>query len=252
MILFYFLLICICSHVSAASLSDEATNPITRLSQLQFENDYSYKNYGTNRDSNEFYIKPIIALERTEKIPFEQVIRFKFQVPTIPKTAMTRSSTSLGDTQGFDLFVFEVAGFGRWGIGPMAIFPTATKVQAGQRQWQLGSALAMSILRFPGWQIGFLAQNPISIGGNQPKQNTLYFQPILVYHFEKNSYLVSNAEWTIDWQHHKHQIPINFGIGHTFSKIDTSIQFEWMAYKHNVKSFVSEYTIQFCLNYLFD
>lgn len=240
------------AYANATNLSDEATNPITHLSQLQFENDSAPKNYGTSGYSNTFYIKPLIALDRSESIPFEQVIRFKFQVPTIPKTATTCTATSLGDTQGFDLLTFEEPGFGRWGVGPMAIFPTATKVQAGQGHWQLGPALGLIILKFKGWQIGFLAQNPISIGGNKPKQNTLYFQPILVYHFEKNSYIVSNAEWTIDWLHHEHQIPINFGIGHTFSKIDTSLQFEWMAYKHNVKSFVSQYTIQFCLNYLFD
>lgn len=238
--------------MAVANLSDEATNPITRLSQLQFENDYSFKNYGSDRDSNTFYVKPLIALDRTETIPFEQVIRFKFQVPTIPKTATTHAATSLGDTQGFDLLTFEDHRFGRWGFGPMMIFPTATKVQAGQGHWQLGPAFAISILKFTGWQIGFLAQNPISIGGHRPKQNTLYFQPFLIYHFSKNSYILTNAEWTIDWLHHQHQIPVNIGFGHTFSKIDMSLQFEWMAYKYHVKSFVPMYTIQFCLNYLFD
>jgi hypothetical protein len=101
--------------------------------------------------------------------------------------------------------------------------------------------------------MGFLAQNPISFAGRShlPKQNYLIFQPFMTYHFLKNSYVVFNPEWTLDWLHHTRQIPLNFGFGHTFSKIDMSLQFEWMAYQ-NETGYVPRYTIQFCLNYLFD
>ncbi len=45
-----------------ATLSERASNPITNLSQLQCENDFSPKNYGSTDSSNKILIKPLIAL----------------------------------------------------------------------------------------------------------------------------------------------------------------------------------------------
>jgi hypothetical protein len=242
------------------TLSERASNPITNLSQLQLESDYSPRNYGTDGDANELTIKPMLALNKTPWFPFEQLIRVKVQVPTIPDCGALKRDTSLGDTQFFDLFITEEPSWGRWGIGPMAIFPTATTTEAGQGKWQLGPALGISILKFPRWQIGFLAQNPISFAGNpsRPQQNYLLLQPFIIYHFQKNSYLITNSEWTIDWCNHTQQIPLNIGIGHTSAligktNIDSLIQFEWMAYQNALKSacYVNEYTIQVSFSILF-
>jgi len=241
------------------TLSERASNPITNLTQLQFENDASPKNYGTKDWANTVLVKPIIALDRRNGFPFEQLIRFKFQIPTLPDSSVTARGTALGDTQFFDLFVTEEPTWGRWGIGPMAIFPTATKLDVGQGKWQLGPAFGISVLKFKGWQIGCLAQNPISFAGNhrKPTQNYLLFQPFIIYHFLKNSYFITNGEWTIDWRHHIRQIPLNIGLGHTFEgplKIDSLLQFEWMAYQNAVKSsgYVNKYTVQFSLSILFN
>lgn len=207
-----------------------------------------------------FLIKPLIALDQTERFPFQQLMRLKIQIPTLPESPKTKKGTSLGDTQFFDLFIREEPSWGRWGIGPMAIFPTATKLDAGQGKWQLGPAIGLSILKFSGWQIGFLAQNPISFAGNshKSKQNYLLFQPFLIYHFLKNTYLITNGEWTIDWQHHTRQIPVNIGIGHTTIlkgdfKLDSLIQFEWMGYQNAVKKsgYVNQFTIQISFSLLF-
>lgn len=256
-LVFFLNVLFVTSAICEDTLSDRASNPITNLSQLQFENDFTYRNYGTHDSSNGFYVKPLIALDRTEHFPFEQLIRFKIQVPTLPNSPTTKRTTALGDTQFFDLFITEVC-WGRWGFGPMAIFPTATKLEAGQGKWQLGPALGLSILNIPGWQIGFLAQNPISIAGNKkkPHQNNLFFQPFIIYHFEKNSYFITNPQWTFDWRNSTRQIPVNIGLGHTFHdiKLDVSLQYEWMAYQNAVKKsgYVNQQTIQFCLNVLFD
>lgn len=242
------------------TLSERASNPITNLTQLQFENDFTPKNDGTKDCSNTVLIKPLLALKERHGIPFEQLIRIKCQVPTLPHSSVTKRGTSLGDTQFFDLFITEEPSWGRWGVGPMAIFPTAATSDAGQRKWQIGPAFGMSILAYPHFQFGFLAQNPISFAGNRKasNQNTLLFQPFAIYHFFKNSYLVSNAEWTVDWRHHAAQIPINLGIGHTFPQmggfeLDGSLQFQWMAYQNavSIDGYVPQYTIQLCVNILF-
>lgn len=243
------------------TLSERAANPITNLSQLQFENDVSPKNYGTKDHANQVTIKPLVALNKTKRFPFEQLIRIKFQIPTLPDSPITKRGTYLGDTQFFDLFIREEPSWGRWGIGPMAIFPTATSLEAGQGKWQLGPAIGLSILKFPRWQIGFLAQNPISFAGNsdRPKQNYLLFQPFLIYHFLKNTYLITNGEWTVDWFNRITQIPVNIGIGHTAPfigklKVDSCLQFEFMAYQNALKSsgYVNQSTLQISFNLLFD
>lgn len=244
---------------SIAALSERASNPITNLSQLQLENDFTPKNYGSHDVSNKVLIKPLIAFNQTDWFPFEQLIRFKCQIPTLPNSSVTRRGTSLGDTQFFDLFITEES-WGRWGVGPMMIFPTATVLDAGQGKWQIGPAIGLSILKFPHWQMGFLAQNPISFAGNskKAKQNYLLLQPFIIYHFLKNSYFISNSEWTFNWLSKAKQIPLNIGIGHTFSimslKVDSAIQFQFMAYQNAVKTvgFVSQRTIQISFNFLFD
>jgi len=242
------------------TLSERASNPITNLSQFQLENDFSPKNFGSHDSANMISIKPLIALNKTKFFPIEQLMRIKFQIPTLPLSAKTKEGTSLGDTQFFDLFVKEEPSWGRWGIGPAAIFPTATTLDAGQGKWQLGPALGVSILKFPDWQMGFLAQNPISFAGNshKAKQNYLLFQPFIIYHFLKNSYVISNGEWTIDWLSQTKQIPVNIGIGHTGSfinnlKVDSLLQFEYMAYQNATKSagYVNQYTIQLSFSILF-
>lgn len=242
------------------TLSERASNPITNLAQLQFENDYTPKNYGTRDSSNSLSIKPVIPISRTDGFPFEQLIRFKFVIPTLPNSATTTRGTYLGDTQFFDLFIQETE-WGRWGLGPMMIFPTATKKEAGQGKWQLGPALGLSILKFQRWQIGFLAQNPISIGGDsdRPKQNYLLFQPFITYHFLKNAYFTTNPIWTFNWLNHTRQIPLNFGLGYTFDlfgyvKLDTALQYEFMAYQNAVKKsgYVNQSTIQLSINLLFE
>lgn len=221
----------------------------------------SPNNYGSKNVSNSFTIKPIIALDKNEWLPFEQFIRIKFQVPTIPSSSKTTRGTFLGDTQFFDLFIVEEPNFGRWGIGPMGILPTASALEAGQGKWQIGPAFGISMLKISTWQFGFLAQNPISFAGNSHKsrQNYLLFQPFIIHHFKRNTYIITNGEWTIDWVNNTKMIPVNIGIGHTFHlkgkiNLDTTLQYEWMAYQNARKSagYVNQSTIQLSLSLLFD
>lgn len=49
------------------NLSERAANPITNLSQLQFENDVSSKNYGSKDSANTVLIKPLIGFMISNK-----------------------------------------------------------------------------------------------------------------------------------------------------------------------------------------
>lgn len=237
-------------------LAERATDPLSKLRQIQLESDFTPSNFGSADCSNIFYVKPILPIAENRYFPLPQLIRIEFQIVSLAKTKSIKPGTVLGDTQIFDLFIIEMD-WGRWGLGPMFILPTARGINAGQGKWQAGPALAASVLKFPKWQFGFLLQNPIAFAGCSHRSfvNTLYFQPFFTYHLEHNWYITANPQWQFQWNKRNVQIPVNLGIGKVFSigglHIDASLDGEWMVYK-NAAGVVPHFTLQFSFNILLD
>ena len=238
---------------SEEHLALRAKNPLTNLLQLQFENDINFTNYGSSDSSNDFYIKPIIPITDT---PFPQLMRFKVLMTTLAKTATTTPKTVLSDTQYFDLLIFEEP-WGRWGIGPVMMFPTATSTAGGAGKWQIGPAIGFSYMALPTYNFGFLALNPISFAGNRdrPAVNTQLFQPFITKHFEEGWYFSFNPTWIIQWNARNVQIPLNFGFGRVVDvggvKLDMTLQWQFIAYK-NCPCVVPNQTLQISLAILFN
>jgi hypothetical protein len=241
------------------TFAEKATDPITPLFQLQFQNNFSPQNYHSGNPSNLLQVRSLLPIT-ADHFPMDQLIRIQLQVPSLAKSKKTPNGTYFGDTQLFDLFITKEPAWGRWGLGPMMILPTASKSVAGQGKWQLGPAFATSFLKIRNWQLGLLAQNPISVAGDSHKkrQNTLYFQPFLIRHFASNWYLSSDAEWIIDWYHHVQQIPLNIGAGGIFAlgkqRFNATGKFQGMVHQnaaHEV-GFVPKYSFVFTLSLLFD
>jgi hypothetical protein len=241
------------ASLETEKLPERATNPITNLLQLQFENDVTFTNKGSPDASNVFYVKPLIPILSH---PFPQLIRFKIPVSTLPRSYNVTPATILSDIQFFDLIVFDYS-WGRWGIGPVMFFPTATKLEGGSGKWQLGPAIGFSYTGIPTWQFGFLSQNPISFAGNHhtPAVNTQYFQPFITKHFAEGWYFSFNPTWVIQWNARNTQIPINMGFGRVFSigslKLDVTLQYQFLAY-YNSASVVPNQTLQISWAILFD
>ncbi len=74
-------------------------------------------------------------------------------------------------------------------MGPVFVFPTATKDELGAGKWSVGPAV-VAVLSAPKWQIALVIQNPISFAGdsNRPDVNQLIWEPIWVYFLEKGWY----------------------------------------------------------------
>jgi hypothetical protein len=240
----------------------EATNQISRITQIQIENDYSPSCYYAHGTTNTFYLRPIFRITPNRWIPVTQFIRIKaLPVTTLPystdSTPVTLASTSTGDTQFLDLFLFHDDQVYRAGVGFIAIIPTATVVQAGQGKWQAGPAFGFSYTGIPHWQFSILAQNPISFAGisRLPFQNTLLFKPSIVFNVTEEWYLISEAEWTLDWSQNQYQIPVNIGIGKiiTFAKkkYNLCVEAEWMAYQHT-NQVIPKFTVQVTLAFLYE
>jgi hypothetical protein len=205
-------------------LEREFTDPLTTLPQILIRDAYSPATYGTNVETNETIIRPIIPrIPPYTLLPCEQLVRPTFPLVTVP-SSRGGSRTEFGDMSMFDVAVLP------WpnrrttglliGVGPTLIFPTATSTSAGQGAWQAGPTLGVIFAGIPGVLGGFVLQNPISFAYTSPKrppQDTLLVQPVLAVHlWGKWFFRSAEATWSMGWHHHSPTaMPLSAGLGRT-------------------------------------
>jgi len=125
-------------------------------------------------------------------------------------------TSGLGDLLVIDLFLPKRAEWGTWGIGPIAIFPTASDDRLGQGKWQLGPAAVVLYSGIKNWQFGGLVQNPISIAGDSDRNavSTLLVQPIATRHFKDGWYAGwGEIPFSYEWLNGDYNIPLNMRLG---------------------------------------
>jgi hypothetical protein len=139
---------------SGETLEQEFTDPLATLPQLIIRDSYSPATYGTNVQTNQVIIRPIIPrVPPNTLLPFTQLVRPTFALVTVP-SPRSGSRSEFGDLPLFDLAVLP------WpdrkkpglliGIGPTFVFPTATSRSGGQGAWQAGPAFGAVYTRIPG------------------------------------------------------------------------------------------------------
>ena len=226
-------------------LERDFTDPLSTLPQLQVRDSYTPANYGTNVETNQLIVRPIIPrVPPYSLLPFTQLIRPTFVLATVP-SSRGGSRTEFGDLPIFDLallpwFNLKDNSF-LLGVGPTLVLPTATSRSAGQGAWQAGPALGAIYTGGPGLLLGFILQNPVSFAytsPDRPPQNTLQFQPVLALHLWDKWYLRSaEANWSMGWRHHSPTtLPLSLGIGRTFVRsglppMSLFVTGQWMAYR---------------------
>jgi hypothetical protein len=173
------------------------------------------------------------------------------------------SRTDLGDIQLFDLVVSPwpspETGL-RFGVGPTFVFPTATSKFAGEGAWQVGPAFAAVYTGLPGFVIGFLLQNPISFAytsPDRPSQNTLAFQPVVLFSLGDGWYLRSaDATWLCGWRRDSPSLlPLSLGLGRVMVRpglppMNFYVSVQWMAYHENAP-IAPEWSINFGITIAF-
>src|SRR5689334_1271181 len=206
-------------------LERDFTDPLTTLPQVIIRDSYTPANYGTNIETNQAIIRPLIPrVPPNALLPFNQLIRPTFSLVTVP-SSRGGSRTEFGDLPLFDIAVLPWPDRKRsgllTGIGPTFVFPTATSKSAGQGAWQAGPAFGAIYKGIPGLLVGFVAQNPISFAYTSPSespQSTFIFQPMLAVHIWNRWYFRSaEANWTIGWRRHSPTVlPLSGGFGRAF------------------------------------
>jgi hypothetical protein len=230
---------------SEEQLEEEFTDPLSSLPQVVVRDAYTPANYGTNLQTNQLLVRPIIPrIPANTLLPWIQLVRPTFALVTVP-SSRGGSRTEFGDLPLFDLAVLP------WltrensnllvGVGPTFVFPTATSRSAGQGAWQAGPAMGAVYSGIRGLLIGFILENPISFAYTSPKrppQNTLQFQPVMALHLWGKWYLRSaEANWQIGWRRHSPTtMPLSVGLGRTFVRpglppMSFFVTGQWTAYR---------------------
>jgi len=115
-------------------------------------------------------------------IPFQTGSLKHIARVTIPYVTDSPSGDSgLGDMVLFDLIKFDKS-WGRWGIGPVMLLPTATDDEVGAEKWAIGPALGF-VARNEKLMWGFFNQNLFSFAGDSDREdvNVSIVQPIVNY-----------------------------------------------------------------------
>jgi hypothetical protein len=226
-------------------LERDFTDPLTTLPQVLIRDSYTPANYGTNVETNQAFIRPLIPrIPPNTLLPFAQLVRPTFALVTVP-SSRGGSRTEFGDLPVFDVAALPWPDRKKTGllvaIGPTFVFPTATSRSAGQGAWQAGPALGAIYTGVPGLLLGFIAQNPIAFAYTSPKrppQNTFQFQPILALHLWHEWYLRSaESTWSMGWHRRSPTtLPLSIGIGRTLVSLGLPhwslfVTGQWMAYR---------------------
>lgn len=212
------------SRTEEDSLEKDFTDPLTTLPQVVIRDSYTPANFGTNVETNQLIIRPLIPrIPPRTLLPFAQLVRPTFALVTV-HSSNGGTRTEFGDLALFDMAILPWPDRNKTGLviglGPTFVFPTATSKSAGQGAWQAGPAFGLIYAGVPGLLVGFIAQNPISFkytSPDRPPQNTLELQPVFAYHLWDKWYLRSaEANWSIGWRRHSPTVlPLSLGIGRT-------------------------------------
>jgi hypothetical protein len=214
--------------VANRAMANQANDPTAPLTLIQFSDILSPTVPGHDSPANLFQIQPVMPIFPSRILPFEQLLKMTM---TFPTTANPGSQSGLGDFSFFDLVSIKQS-WGRWGFGPVMVFPTATDDALGQGKWQAGPALAIIYTAHNNLTVGFSAENPVSFAGSsdRPATSALSITPTLTWNLPDNWFAGhSDFNWVFNWQNGgRATIPIGVQAGKVFSigKMPVSLSLE--------------------------
>jgi hypothetical protein len=201
------------ASVSPQDLSNQVNNPAAPVTFIQFRDILIPSVAGTNGPINALEMQPVVPIGPFHSFPYTQLM--KITLPMFISTPgvappmacigcppLSTSASGMGDLQLFDLLSIKQS-WGRWGIGPTVIFPTATETQLGAGKWQAGPSVAIIYTGIKNLTAGFVLQNPISYAGspNRPDVNQMVITPTFTFNLAKGWFVgLSDYNFTWNWE----------------------------------------------------
>jgi len=230
------------------SLEQAASDPTASLMSVQIQDLYAgdYHNLD-DQEGNTILLRTAV--------PFKTGSLDHIARATLPIVTDSPSGKSgLSDLVLFDLSVFNES-WGRWGVGPVMLFPTATSDQLGAEKWAIGPALGF-VARSDKLLWGLFNQNLFSFAGNNDREDVhvSILQPILNYSLpDKWSIGISEMNITYDWKKSDWTaLPLGVKLAKLVKFDKLPVQFSG-AYEYNFADdeVAPKWTVNFTVKFLF-
>ncbi len=242
--------------VAARALANQVNDPTAPVTLVQLRDVLAPRLPAYDGPANVLQVEPVFPIFPTKLLPFEQLVKMTLPFPTIPAAESQAGpppafsgafplslraapnhagQTGLGDFSLFDVATFKQS-WGKWGIGPALVFPTATSTALGQGKWQAGPAVAVIYTGIRSLTVGVVAQNPISFAGSssRPAVNSLLLTPTLTYNLPNGWFAgYSDFDWSFDWENGgAATIPVGVQAGKIFKlgrvPVSLSLEGAWL------------------------
>ena len=202
---------------SASELNRKLTNPVSDIWSISNQ----FNNFELNNGTwnNNWLFQPVLPVSLTKEwnLVTRPVMPFYNIVPHETAPNEFARDAGLGDLTLLELL--SPANSGNWvlGVGPTAIFPTATSGFTGQGKWQLGPSIVLGYLTKQ-YFIGVFPQQWWSIGGEhgRPDTNQMNLQPIAAIFFGEGWDIFYSGNILADWTAPSPDVwtvPIGVGLG---------------------------------------
>jgi len=195
-------------------LAKKLANPVANLISIPFQNNYDW---GLNTDHSgtqyKVNIQPVVPI----KLNSDWNLISRTIAPIIAQDNIAVRSgyqAGMGDiTQSFFFSPQKPTAGIIWGIGPVALLPTATETLLGSGKWGLGPT-AVALKQEGPWTIGMLANQIWSVAGDRDrtKVSATFLQPFLSLTTHKATTFTIDSESTYDWVRRQWTVPVNFEI----------------------------------------
>ena len=211
-----------CTGMSAQAQDDEAaelakklSNPVAALISVPIQANYD-ENIGPSEDGSvwRINIQPVIPVTLNEDWNLiSRTILPVIDQDDVPTEGLGESG--IGDIVQSAFFSPKEPGWRDWiwGVGPVALLPTASEDALSAEQWGLGPT-AVALRQLGPWTYGLLANHIWSVEGEDDRAdvNATFLQPFVSYVTKTKTTLGVNAENTYDWESEQWAVPFNFTV----------------------------------------
>jgi hypothetical protein len=230
------------------SLEQAANDPTASLMSVQIQDQYSGAYYKLENESGN-------TLLLRSAVPFATGPLNHIARATLPFiTNSPTGKSGLSDLVLFDLIVFNES-WGRWGVGPVMLFPTAGEDRLGTGKWAVGPAAGF-VARSDKLMWGLFNQNLFSFAGDTAREEVklAILQPIANYSLpDRWSISLSEMNVTYDWVKSAWTLlPLGVKVGKLVKFGKLPVQFSG-AYEYNfADDFVApQWAVNFTVKFLF-
>ncbi|MEE4313400.1 MAG: hypothetical protein V2J11_02840 [Desulfofustis sp.] len=195
-----------------AELAKKLANPVAALISVPFQYNYD-EHYGAADEGSvhRLNIQPVIPASLSDNWNLiTRAILPLVDQNDIPSPDQGKSG--VGDITA-SLFLSPKAPTENgwiWGVGPVALLPTASDEMLGAEKWGLGPT-AVGLKQVGPWTMGALVNHIWSVAGEDDRAdiNSTFLQPFLFYITSTKTTLGVSVESTYDWENEAWSVPIN-------------------------------------------